>query len=168
MIKVMRVLVSALLITSTLSGCGLPKDYQPTDSTKRTIFMPAVRTSGPEPVYSRTRWVLPPETLPSREEGANLAARGESGESLRPVFQLKLKDTTLEESARVLAAMARYSSYTAPSISKIKISAQNLGTIDELARIIESKAKVNVVVDHANREVRFLAAHTAAPRLYSE
>jgi hypothetical protein len=64
--------------------------------------------------------------------------------------------------------MARYSSYTAPSIAKNKISVKNLGTIDELARIIEGTAKVKVVVDHVNREVRFLAAHAEAPRLYSE
>jgi hypothetical protein len=84
------------------------------------------------------------------------------------VFQLSLKNTTLEETARVLAATARYSSYTAPSIAKEKISVTNLGTIDELARIIESKARVQVVVDHENREVRFLAAHAEQPRLFDE
>jgi hypothetical protein len=81
---------------------------------------------------------------------------------------LSLKNATLEETARVLAATARYSSYTAPSIAKNKISVTNLGTIDELARIIESKARVQVVVDHENREVRFLAAHAEQPRLFDE
>jgi hypothetical protein len=84
------------------------------------------------------------------------------------VFQLSLKDATLEETARVLAATARYSSYTAPSIAEQKISIRNIGTIDELGRIIENKAQVQVVVDHENKEVRFLAAEAQSPRLFEE
>jgi hypothetical protein len=64
--------------------------------------------------------------------------------------------------------MARYSSYVAPSIAKNKISIENIGTLDELARIIEREGKVKVVVDHENREVRLLSAHAEAPRLLSE
>lgn len=158
--------ITLAILVAGLSACGAPKAYEPVDRTKRTIFLSAVRTHGPEPVYARTRWVLPPETLPPREE-ASSASLSDSP-TLRPVFHLKLKGTTLEESARVLGAMARYSSYTAPSISKNKISVENLGTIDELARIIERTAKVKVVVDHVNREVRILASHAEAPRLYSE
>lgn len=158
--------VMLTLLATACAACGAPKAYEPVDRTQRTIFLSAVRTHGPEPVYARTRWVLPPETLPSREESSSSSR--EDGPTLRPVFHLALKGTTLEETARVLAAMARYSSYTAPSIAKNKISVQNLGTIDELARIIERTAKVKVVVDHVNREVRFLAAHAEAPRLYSE
>jgi hypothetical protein len=67
-----------------------------------------------------------------------------------------------------LAATARYSSFTSPSIAADKISVKNIGTIDELARIIESKARVQVVVDHENRDVRFLAVHTEQPRLFDE
>jgi len=88
--------------------------------------------------------------------------------SLRTVFQLSLKDATLEETARVLAATARYSSYTAPSIAEQKTSIRNIGTIDELGRIIENKAQVQVVVDHENKEVRFLAAEAQSPRLFEE
>jgi hypothetical protein len=158
--------VALSLLAIVCGACGAPKAYEPLDGSKRTVFLSAVRTHGPEPVYSRTRWVLPPETLPAREDTSGRASS--EGPTLRPVFHLALKGTTLEETARVLAAMARYSSYTAPSIAKNKISVQNLGTIDELARIIERTAKVKVVVDHVNREVRFLAAHAEAPRLYSE
>jgi hypothetical protein len=64
--------------------------------------------------------------------------------------------------------MARYSSYTTPSLATRKVSFKNLGTIDELARIIEREGKVKVVVDHENREVRLLSAHAEAPRLLSE
>jgi len=68
----------------------------------------------------------------------------------------------------VLAAISRYSSYTAPSIALEKISVDNLGTIDELAQIIGSKAHVQVIVDHPNKEVRFLATRGEQPRLFEE
>jgi hypothetical protein len=63
--------------------------------------------------------------------------------------------------------MARYSSYTTPSLATRKVSFKNLGTIDELARIIEEKEHIKVVVDHDTKEVRFLVRTTAEPTLYS-
>jgi hypothetical protein len=161
-----RVVTIAVLV-SALAGCGLPKDYEPPNESKRTLFMPSVRTAAPEPVYARTRWVLPPEVLPVRELPQNDDIPSETP-SLRPVYHLKLKGSSLEETGRVLGAMARYSSYVAPSIAKNKISIENIGTLDELARIIEREGKVKVVVDHENREVRLLSAHAEAPRLLSE
>ena len=150
------------------AGCGGPKDYQPYSTSQRTIFMPSVRTVGAEPVYARTRWVRPPEILPQRDTAGSM--NGQLGETptLRTVFELSLQNTSLEETARILAATARYSSYTAPSIASEKISIKNLGTIDELARIIESKAQVQVVVDHENKEVRFLPASAESPKLFEE
>jgi len=163
----MRSLLAITAYCVLVAGCGGVKDYQPIPKNEG-LYMPSVRTVGPEPVYARTRWVRPPEVLPQRDKYPQVAESLRDSPSLRPVFQLSLKDTTLEETARVLAATARYSSYTAPSIAKDKISVTNLGTIDELARIIESKARVQVVVDHENREVRFLAAHAEQPRLFDE
>lgn len=162
----------SLLLLSVLSvsfafGCGGVKDYQPIPKDEG-LYMPSVRTVGAEPVYARTRWVRPPDVAPQRESYQVAEANLRSSPSLRPVFELSLKNTSLEETARVLAATARYSSYTAPSIANDKISVTNLGTIDELARIIESKARVQVVVDHENREVRFLAAQAEQPRFFEE
>jgi len=120
-------------------------------------------------VYARTRWVRPPDNLPMRDRpGAAEEPAVQVAPRIRSVFHLSLKNSTLEETARVLAATSRYSSYTAPSIASEKISVDNLGTIDELARIIESKAHIQVVVDHQNKEVRFLAGHAEPPRLFDE
>jgi hypothetical protein len=167
--RALSVSKALLVIGLTLSGCGsTTKPFNPKSDGQRTIFMPSVRTVGPEPVYARTRWVRAPEVVPERDiPGQSNGGLGDSP-SLRPVFQLSLKDATLEETARVLAATARYSSFTSPSIAADKISVKNIGTIDELARIIESKARVQVVVDHENREVRFLAVHAEQPRLFDE
>jgi len=163
----MRYLIAFSICGILSVGCGGVKDYQPIPRGPG-LFMPSVRTVGPEPVYARTRWVRPPEVLPERDSESSTSAALRETPSLRPVFELSLRNTTLEETARVLAATARYSSYTAPSIANEKISVTNLGTIDELARIIESKARVQVVVDHENREVRFLAAQAEQPRLFDE
>ena len=163
----MRAILVIGLISVLTAGCSGVKEYQPIPK-KNGLFMPSVRTAAPEPVYSRTRWVRPPEVLPQRDLPDGQSSQLADSPSIRPVFQLTLSNATLEETARVLAATARYSSYTAPSIAKDKISVKNLGTLDELARIIESKARVQVVVDHQNREVRFLAAQVEQPRLYDE
>jgi|688.fasta_scaffold40682_4 hypothetical protein len=161
-------IIAALVVSLAACGGGV-KPYDPSASKARTLFLPSMRTVGPEPVYSRTRWTQPPEVLPQRERpGTSDSDLAKAGPPLRPVFQLNLKNVSMEEAARVLAATSRYQSYTDPSIAKQKITIENLGTIDELARLIERKAQVQVVVDHAGREVRFLPATGEPPKLFSE
>lgn len=150
------------------SACGGVKGYEPTAG-QRAVFLPSVRRNAPDVVYARTRWVRPPDVLPLREKtNSDTEDRLQGSPMLRSVFHIVLKNSTLEETARVLAATARYSSFTAPSIASNKISIENLGTIDELGRIIESKAQIRVIVDHENKVVRFMPGHTMSPRLYDE
>jgi hypothetical protein len=159
----------AALIVASAAGCtrGV-KDYEPYGA-DRTLFMPTFRANAPDPVYRRARWVQLPEVLPSREMPGEDPREGPNvGPAIRPVFQFAINDATLEETARVLAALARYSSFTAPSIAKLPFSTENLGTIDELAQIIGRKAQIEVIVDHQNREVRFLAPSSEAPQLFTE
>lgn len=161
-------IIAALVVSLAACGGGV-KPYDPSASKARTLFLPSMRTVGPEPVYSRTRWTQPPEVLPQRERpGTSDADLAKAGPPLRPVFQLNLKNVSMEEAARVLAATSRYQSYTDPSIAKQKITIESLGTIDELAHLIERKAQVQVVVDHTGREVRFLPATGEPPKLFSE
>ncbi len=169
MIRLCRPLLGALLVVAT-AGCSSDvKPYDPKASHNRTLFLPSVRRVGAEPVYSRTRWVQPPEVLPNRERpGSADSSEAKAGPPIRPVFQLNLANVSLEEAARVLAATSRYQSYTEPSIASQKITIRNLGTIDELARLIERKAGIQVVVDHEGKEVRFLAATGEQPRLFRE
>ncbi len=164
-----RTLVVGLALCGVSVGCSTSdvKPYSPTGKNTRTIFMPSYRTAGPEPVYARTRWVQPPEVLPPRSGGSTENSYDQAP-SLRPVYELTMKNATLEQTCKVLAQMARYSSYTSPSLATQKFSFQNLGTIDELARIIEEKAGIKVVVDHENKEVRFLVRTALEPTLFSE
>lgn len=160
----------ALLVMVSLSACATgPKPYDPNNKEHRTLFMPSYRTAGAEPVYARTRWVHPPEVLPEREGGASSTRFSyNDAPAIQPVYRLSMKKATLEETAKILASMARYSSYTSPSLAKQTFSFESLGTIDELARIIGDKAGIKVVVDHENKEVRFLVRTAYEPTLYSE
>lgn len=149
--------IIALGVCGLFAGCSTNdlKPYEPNSSKARTLFLPSYRTAAPDRVYARTRWVHPPEVLPSRN-GSSTDFSDPSQPTLRPIYELTLEDTSLEQTCKVLATMARYSSYTSPSLRDQKISVKNLGTIDELARIIEDRAGIKVMVDHENKEVRFL------------
>ena len=121
----------------------------------------AQRQLPPEPTYSRLRWVRPPEVLPHAPRG------GDEAPAIVPVMHLELKDTTLEEAARILASAAQYSSYCSSLIAKQTLTLSRLGTIDELGSEVEKAAQIRVIIDHAGRQVKFLANHApAAPRLY--
>jgi hypothetical protein len=157
----------ALLIALCAAGCAKGvKPYEPQSKNVRTIYLPAHRTEGPEPVYARTRWVHPPEVLPARSESDQAGERDVA--PIQPVFHLSMKNATLEDVGRSLAGMTRYSSYVSPSLAHLKFSFDNLGTVDELAGIIEEKALVKVVVDHENKEIRILMRSATEPTLYSE
>lgn len=165
-----RHIVATLLLGSLLTGCGGVKEYEPYATSDRTLFMPSVRSAAPEPVYSRTHWFHPPDVMPERDmPGDDLRNGHVTGEQyIRPVYHVSLKNATLEETARVVAAMARYTSYTAPSVASRRFSIETLGTIDEVAAKVGNRAGINVVVDHQNREVRFLAPEAEAPKLLPE
>lgn len=150
--------ISALLATAAmlLSGCGpTAKEWQPEKDTQK-VYSVAANQLAPEPVYNRQRWVYLPEPLPSRELPDSDAPE------IRPVFHMQLKNTKLEEVARLLAATARYNSYCNSSIADKKISIDTLGTIDELAEAISTKANIHVTVDHNDKQVRFLVGNADA------
>lgn len=124
-------------------------------------FSVATRQLSPPPTYSRLRWVRPPEVIPSDPRGEATAP------AIVPVMQLEIKDTSLEDVARMLASAAQYSSYCSSLIAKQTLTLNRLGTIDELGDEIQKAAQIRVVIDHGTRQIRFLAEHApTAPRLY--
>lgn len=154
--------VTALCLSMT--GCYYKtKDYEPNRHEK--LLLPSARSFGPEPVYSRLRWVHPPDLLPAREIPGSVDADLENVPNYRPVFQMVIKNGTLQEISRVLAATARYTSYCAPSISENKLTIESLGTIDELGQTVARKAGIKVVIDHTNHAVQFLASSENEPNL---
>lgn len=150
-------LIIALLTLAALGACAPKK--KPFDPNKeRKFFSVAVRQLPPEPVYNRLAVAYLPEPLPSRSIVPASHTR------LSPIFQFEMKNATLEQTARILANMSRYTSYCSSVIANRKINIIAVGTIDEIAEFIAAKAGINVSIDHANREVRFLANGSTGSR----
>lgn len=147
-------------------GCGPKLNPEPKSEIK--LYTPRLTTTAPPPTYAKTRWVRPPEVLPQRDLPGRTQQSIQRAPSLRPIFSLSLKDVPLKEAARVLAATARYSSYTASSIADENITIESIGTIDELGDKIGILAGIHVVVDHKHKEVRFLGAQPKTPQFFNQ
>lgn len=123
----------------------------------------AYQQLAPEPVYNRLRWVHLPAVKPVR----NLATvEGNVAPRIMPVVHLSLQNTRLNEAAQILGSTMRYHAYCASSIMDEVISIEMLGTVDELARVIETKANVKVLVDHNSRSIRFIKHDRMAPHFF--
>lgn len=147
-LKIATVVTLATLAVG-LGGCGGEvKQWAPEREQK--AYAMAYRQVAPQPVYNRLRWVQLPEVLPERDTADT------SAPTIFPVFHLDLKNASLDEASRTLAATARYDSFCSSSIAGKKISLNRLGTVDELANEIAESAGITVQVDHSMKTVRFL------------
>jgi hypothetical protein len=146
----------------TLSACGpTVKEWSP--DRQKVGYAQAYRQLPPQPVYNRLRWVYAPEVLPARETSSESSAP-----TIMPVFHLDLKNATLEEAARTLAATTRFSSYCSSTIADRKISINRLGTVDELAGEIAGAAGITVQIDRQSQTVRFLPKLAPQPEFTTE
>ena len=154
-----RHLTLQILAALTAVGLGSGCYYMPREVGQaphgRTMYYYPMRQLAPEPVYNRLRTGYLPQPLPSRKANPSDAAL------ILPVFQFEVNDITLHEASQILANTARYHSYCAPSVAQQHISLATIGTIDELAAEIGRQAGISVIVDHNNREVRFVASNAA-------
>ena len=148
-------------ITIGFAACGSTAKA-PTKPPK--VFRVSMRQVAPEPVYSRIGWGQPPDPL------ITVKGTDEPTPYVTPVFHLDLKNATLEEASRILGSMSKYETYCSSVLAEQKITINSLGTLDELAREISQSAGIQAVVDHENREVRFLAGNleSVSPRFYQE
>jgi hypothetical protein len=133
----------------SLGACASSKTFDPNKDRKH--YGVSVRQLPPQPVYNRLRLVYLPDPSPSSHDYQT------SSLSIKPTFEYEMNDATLEQAARVLADMNRYSSYTSSIIANNKITLATVGTIDEIAGQLAKEADIKIVVDHDNKEVRFLA-----------
>lgn len=158
--KTVRIGLGALLVALS-AGCASTSapEWAPPKQTR--TFSVAQRQLPPEPVYNRLRLVRPPEVLPNAPETESARA------AIVPVLHLQVKNAKLEEVARLLASAAQYGSYCSSIVAHQTISFNRLGTLDELAAELEKAAQIQVLIDHSDRQVKFLAKHgPAEPRLY--
>lgn len=153
-----------LLLAAGISACsshpnapeGFSMDYKPKE--KKRIYTVATRQLPPEPVYGRLEYTRPPHVLPKKKPES---MSGKPAPRILPVVQFTVDDKPFSEVAMILAATARYDHYCSSLISDNKFSINTLGTIDEIGDDIADKGKIRVIVDHVNRQVRFLAAESS-------
>jgi len=150
-------LVLTLLICIGCSTRNKEPQWEP--GRKQRVFTIATRQLPPQPVYGRTRWVRPPQVLPARK------LEVPSAPLIMPIIEFEVKGRPLSEVALILAATAGYRSYCASSIASQKLSLTSLGTMEELALEIEELARIKVIIDHRQKEVRFLSKDTIVPKI---
>ncbi len=145
-----------MVFTMIGTGCSHPKVKPPTVP---DTFMTAKRQLAPEPTYNRLRWVHLPDVMPRAGQDKLQSTRARANleqPMMFPVIHFELADGTLNEAAQMLAASSRYKAFCDPSFANNKISLEMLGTIHEIANKISGISGVEVLIDHTNREVRFV------------
>ena len=150
MLTIQRIFLAPLAFTLCLSamlGCSARAPA----SSERKLFGISVQRYAPQPVYKRTRLVHLPSPLPEPN------AQSSAAPLILPVIHFEIVDASLEEAAKILGKTSRYSAYCASTVADKHITLTALGTVDELAEQIAKIAKIETIVDHHNREVRFLA-----------
>ena len=143
-----------LLVSCSLLACYVPKEWEPVDK-DRVMPEPVSRQLAPEPPYGTTRFERAPVVQPSDYPAAVAEER------VLPMIHLSLKNVSMKQAAMQLASAADFHSYCASSIEDKRVTYSSLGNIDELAAGLAGAADIQVIVDHANREIRFLSAEIA-------
>jgi hypothetical protein len=161
--KVLKVGARLIMFTFMfgLVGCNSMQSSSKNKAEEKFFGM-QTRQLPPEPVYSRLRWVHPPQAT-----GAQTPVRRASQTRIDPVFHLSVERVTLERLSQLLAEAARYDSYCSSLIADKIFSFNMLGTVSELAKAIEQEAGISAVVDHENRQIRFLSGSFVAPEFYT-
>lgn len=140
-------LVSLLILMSACSS----SDLKPYATEKHfELYGMATRQLPPDPVYNRLRWVYPPDTYPDSTEVPT------SSSYIMPVFHMHVENSPLDETVKILAATLRYTSFCSSKVAAQRITINKLGTAEELAAEISRQANVNVIIDHQNKDIRFM------------
>ena len=151
-----------IILAIGMGGCsGGAKEWQPEKD--RTTYYSQVRQLPPEPVYDRLRYVALPQPLPESD-----VSKVQSESAITPTFSLSVTNSNLEKTGSALAGLVHYRSYVSAPISDQPFSVSAFGTIDQIADQIARDANINVTVDHATREIRFLTKAPVEPRLIEE
>lgn len=151
-----------LALTLVLSSCTGQQERE----LPKKEYRVADRQLPADATYSRLRWVHLPETHPQSSDKMRLSERKRS--KLLPTVHISLKETPICDAAKALAELGNYHHYCSSLIKKESISINALGTIDEFARKIEANHSVRVIIDHTNREVRFLSDTAYPARFFDE
>jgi hypothetical protein len=141
-------LILSSIIIGVSNGCyaAHPVAVEP----ERDVFMFSVRQLPLPPVYNQLKNVRPPGPIPV------LASDSISSIHFEPQFTLHTKNISYEEITKRVARLVGFSSYCSSFIARKKTSMHASGSIDDIASEISKVTGAKMVVDHDNREIRFL------------
>lgn len=155
--KINSLIITIVSFSLLFTACSSREGPQWHKENKHNSYKIATRQLAPQPVYGGLKWVRPPEMTPSRKpENSNAGLA-------MPVINFNVQNKPLKEVILILAATARYRTYCSSKVATRKVTINTLGTMDEIASIIENIANINVVIDHQNKEVRFLPEQEIEP-----
>jgi hypothetical protein len=149
MIRKLKTSFYVITLVSLAAGCSSQSGIWKPD-TKPKVFSIATRQLPPEATYSRLRWVRPEQVLPNAESESD-----ELTPHIFPISHFSVKDSRLDESILVFAALNRYKSQCASSIAGKKITLDIIGNEHEIASAIEQQAGIKVHIDHDRKLIRF-------------
>ena len=152
-------IIFCILITFCFSACSLREAPKWKAERHNEIHLIANKQLPAEPIYNPVRWVRPPEVTPSRKPDYK-----PSNKAVTLIYSFSVKDSTLNNTSLSLANALGYRSYCSSLIAEQVFSMELVGSIDEIATNISKKAGIKVVVDHDNKEVRFLIKDALVPQ----
>ncbi|MCB0338335.1 MAG: hypothetical protein KDD53_01970 [Bdellovibrionales bacterium] len=162
--RCLRQMVLGLSLALSIGVIGCSSHDAEIKPERFVLVPPATRQLPPDPVYSRLRWGLQPQVLPSVNKKPS-----DNTPLILPVVHFDMGEGSVEEAAQILTATTSYSAYVSSKVGSRMITLNSLGTVNELAEEIGRLAHIDVVVDHNNKEIRFLARRDTMheePRFY--
>ncbi len=167
-------LINFSVLALILGGCSSEPPPKP-----KPYYPPAVTKYAPEPVYNRLKTAYLPSPLPERSPGIESSPSNNYKASIKPkplgrdlgtvsktksltsqnssVLYFDFQNATLEEIAQKLSKSIGYDYYCSSLLAKRKISVSLKGNADNIAKELAKKENIVAVVDHSNKEVRFIA-----------
>lgn len=147
---------SCILLAMSFGVVGCSSSSKPSKQRKvRHDWLYPTRQHAPEPVYSQSMEVRPPEPIPEPPRDSHRAHR------LMPVMQVNISNQSIGQAAQILADSYQYGNYCSPIVADRLISLRAIGTLDELAAQFAEIGQIKVTVDHENRELRVLSGSLA-------
>jgi len=161
----MKTLLKKVLFSNALlvviAGCSSVMPNERANDNNALVHRVAFSQLPLEPVYNRIKKVYLPAVMPSQIP----VDQKQVSAPLQQIYDLNLKNVSMEKAAAAIAAVGGYDHYTASSIAEQMVTFKALGSIDELALGLGQATNTHVVVDHTHRQVRIVGKITESSQV---
>lgn len=148
--------LAASILGLFVVGCAARTVDGPTSRREREFFLVKTRQSPPQPVYNRLLEARPPDPLPLGSDSFSEPEEEPVTTPEQPSLKLQLKNSPLEQVAKIIAKKLGYTYYCSSFIATKTISLDAEGTPDQIVDEIAAKLGIHGVLDHEHQELRFL------------